>query len=105
MLSRKLEYQELTPCLKEITTVWEEMLSTVQEDVHQAEEEDESREEGHKEVEEGEGDQEVEGEDRETLTPRVKVPPVSHETLLEYVKKGVYILDSISLFLKTRIVQ
>ncbi|XP_059145319.1 TBC1 domain family member 1-like [Physella acuta] len=26
-VSRKLDYQELTPCLKEITTVWEQMLS------------------------------------------------------------------------------
>ncbi|BFZ14941.1 hypothetical protein BsWGS_17980 [Bradybaena similaris] len=31
-LSRKLDYQELTPCLKEITSVWEQMLSLPDED-------------------------------------------------------------------------
>ncbi|GFS00456.1 TBC1 domain family member [Elysia marginata] len=92
VLSRKLEYQELTPCLKEITSVWEEMLSNVHEDVQAVEENaikgepDEGEEEGEKAEHEEDNDEEEHGE---TVTPRVKIPPVSHETLLEYVKKGV----------------
>ncbi|KAK3778892.1 hypothetical protein RRG08_013156 [Elysia crispata] len=87
VVSRKLEYQELTPCLKEITSLWEEMLSNVHEDVEAAQEEEKARE--GEQTEDGEEKEEGEEQDRETVTPPVKIPPVSHETLLEYVKKGV----------------
>ncbi|GFO11651.1 TBC1 domain family member 1 [Plakobranchus ocellatus] len=95
--SRKLEYQELTPCLKEITSVWEDMLSNIQEVVAPEEDEEREEEEGREDTTEREQQREDEEKEEdgeellegETITPRVQMAPVSHETLLEYVKKGV----------------
>ena len=62
------------------------MLSNVHEDVEAAQEEEKARE--GEQTEDGEEKEEGEEQDGETVTPPVKIPPVSHETLLEYVKKG-----------------